>query len=289
MSSAAVLEDAVRGAYRAAESSVAQGIHDGALLRGEVLARWQELVGTGDIMRALQARVGRARDRIVAAITGRPAPGEQFREALESGLATLLRSAATDAAEQSGAAWRAHPAGKALLAAATEDLTEPGPEVRERVGRLVRDWQRGVLELVREQAGDKRAMARASAYVVNATGLLVMVSVFTATAFIPTGAEIAIAGGTTVAAQKVLEAIFGDQAVRSLAERARTDLLARVHEFLDEESARYRAAIEGSGLDPELPERLDAVAQRVAAARVASGLAGGGEFRLPTPEGADQS
>ena len=31
---------------------------------------------TGDIMRALQARVGKLRDRAVAAITGRPAPGE---------------------------------------------------------------------------------------------------------------------------------------------------------------------------------------------------------------------
>ena len=52
-----------------------------------------------------------------------------------------------------------------------------------------------------------------------------MVSVFAATAFIPTGLEIAVAGGTTVAAQKVLEAIFGDQAVRTLAEQARADLL----------------------------------------------------------------
>jgi hypothetical protein len=286
LSSAAVLEDSVRAAYRAAESSVVQGIHDGALLRGEVLARWQELVGTGDIMRALQARVGRARDWIIAAITGRPAPGQQFREALESGLATLLRSAATDAAEQAGAAWRAHPAGKALLlAAAPDDLTQPGPELGERIGRLVREWQRGVLELVREQAGDKRAVARASAYVVNATGLLVMVTVFTATAFIPTGAEIAIAGGTTVAAQKVLEAIFGDQAVRRLAEQARTNLLERVHALLDEESARYRTAIEASGIDPELADRLDAAAQRVLEARASAGL-GTGDFRLPTPEGA---
>ena len=53
---------------------------------------------------------------------------------------------------------------------------------------------------------------------------------FTATAFIPTGLEVATAAGTTVAAQKVLEAIFGDQAIRALAEQARTDLLNRVHD-----------------------------------------------------------
>ena len=79
------LADAVRAAYRGAEHAVEDGMRDGVLLRGEVLARWQEFVGTGDLMRALQARVGRARDRIVAAVTGRPAPGKQLQAALESG------------------------------------------------------------------------------------------------------------------------------------------------------------------------------------------------------------
>ena len=108
--------------------------------------------------------------------------------------------------------------------------------------RLVRDWQRAVLDLVRQEAEGKLKLAKASAYAVNATGLLVMVSVFAATAFIPTGLEVAVAAGTTVAAQKVLEAIFGDQAVRSLAEQARDDLLARVRTMLDAEAERFDAA-----------------------------------------------
>jgi hypothetical protein len=271
-----VLQEVVRSAYRAGESSVAQGIHDGALLRGEVLARWQELVGTGDIMRALQARVGRVRDRLIAAITGRPAPGERFQEALGSGLVTLLRAAATDAAERAGTAWKAHPAGGALLTQAQQqahlDLTVPGPDLTERVQRLVRDWQRAVLELVRAQAGEKRTVARASAYVINGTGLLVMVAVFSATAFIPTGAEIAIAGGTTVAAQKVLEAIFGDQAVRALAEAARTDLLDRVHTLLNDEAGRYRAALDAAGVDPQAADRLRRAAMQVEFAKEQAAL-----------------
>jgi hypothetical protein len=262
-----VLRDVVHSAYRAAESSVAQGIHDGALLRGEVLARWQELVGTGDIMRALQARVGRLRDRLVAAISGRPIPGERFQDALSSGLVTLLRAAATDAAERAGTAWRAHPAGGALLDTSAGDLSAPGPDLDERTARLVRDWQRGVLDLVRREAGEKRTVARVSAYAVNATGLLVMVVVFSATAFIPTGAEVAVAGGTTIAAQKVLEAIFGDQAVRRLAEEARKDLLDRAHQLLDEEAERYFAAIRAAGVDPALADRLRAAAAEVEGAR----------------------
>ena len=39
-------------------------MRSGSLLRGEVLARWHEVVGTGDIMRALESRVGRLRDRL---------------------------------------------------------------------------------------------------------------------------------------------------------------------------------------------------------------------------------
>ena len=133
-------------------------------------------------------------------------------------------------------------------------------------------WERSVLELVRTEAGDKRALARASAYVVNATGLLVMVTVFTATAFIPTGIEIAVAGGTTVAAQKVLEAIFGDQAVRALADQARRDLLGKVNALMDEESERYYRALGATGVDPEAGDRLRDAADSVARARQDSDL-----------------
>jgi hypothetical protein len=266
------LTGSVRAAYRGGQSTVEHGVRDGALLRGEVLARWQELVGTGDMMRALQARIGRLRDRMTAAVTGRAVPGERFQAALESGLAALVRSAAADAAEQAATAWRLHPAGTVLLDSAPDDLGKPAPDLPERIERLVRDWQRGVLDLVRSEAGEKRALARASAYAVNATGLLVMISVFAATSFIPTGVEFAVAGGTSVAAQKVLEAIFGDQAVRSLAERARTDLLDRVQALYAEEAARFTAVLDAAGVDADGADRLRAAAAEVTAARLASPL-----------------
>ena len=187
---------------------------DGRLLRGEVLARWQEFVGTGEFLRTLESKVGQLRDRMVAAITGRPAPGKNLQTALESQLVTLLRGVAADAAEQAYSAWQAHPAGAALLEPA---LQQPAKDLPQRADRLVRDWQQWVLDLVRSEAGDKRSVARAGAYAVNGLGLAVMIAVFTSTAFIPTGAEVAVGAGTTVAAQKLLEAIFGDQAIRTLA------------------------------------------------------------------------
>ena len=43
-----------------------------------------------------------------------------------------------------------------------------------------------------------------------------MVVIFASTAGL-TGAEVGVAGGTAVVGQKILEAVFGDQAVRRLA------------------------------------------------------------------------
>jgi hypothetical protein len=124
-----------------------------------------------------------------------------------------------------------------------------------------------VLDLVRREAADKRFVARGAAYAVNGVGLAVMIAVFTSTAFIPTGAELAVGAGTTVAAQKVLEAIFGDQAIRTLATRAREDLLSRISVLLDAEAARYTDRTAAVGLDVEPGAALRRAADDVERAR----------------------
>jgi hypothetical protein len=204
-------------------------------------------------MRGLQTRVGRLRDRVVSALSGKPVPVEQLKSALESGVVTLIHSAAADAAERAANAWRAHPAGSALL---KPGLAEATPGIEDRADRTMRDWQRAVLELVRDESSKKLYFAKVSAYAVNGLGLCLMIAVFAATAFIPTGAEIAVAGGTTIAAQKVLEAIFGDDAVRRLAEKARQDLLSRVAVLLGQEAQRFHVVLADTAVDPEAAQRL---------------------------------
>ncbi len=261
---AKALDERVVAAYRTARRTVDEGLRDGRLLRGEVLARWQEFVGTGEFLRTLESRVGQMRDRLVAAVTGRPAPGRNLQVALESQLVTLLRGVAADAAEQAYSAWQAHPAGAALLEPA---LQQPAKDLPQRADRLVRDWQQWVLDLVRREAGDKRFVARAGAYAVNGVGLAVMIAVFTSTAFIPTGAELAVGAGTTVAAQKLLEAIFGDQAIRTLAARAREDLLERVTVLLEAEAARFTDRTAAAGLELQPGAELREAAADVERAR----------------------
>ena len=267
LDTAARLQADSRAAYAGALAEVDAGMRDGSLLRGEVLARWQEFVGTGELLRALQDTVGRLRDKLTAALTGRPAPGDEMNEALESGVVLLVVAAADRAAERAAASWRTTAAGLALLRSTPERLERSTPNLRDAVERGVRDWQSAVLDLVRREGAARRTSARIAAYGVNATGLIVMIAVFASTAFIPTGAEIGVAGGTTLLSQKVLEALFGDQAVRRLADEARTDLLDRVGVLLAGEEARYADLLAAHAPDPDDTVALDRAAAAVEAAR----------------------
>ena len=254
------LESCVSSAYEGALAQVEEAIRDGALLRGEVLARWQDVVGTGEFLRRLESRIGRVRDRVVAAVIGRPTPVDELGEALETGIATVVRAAVEEAAETSYGCWARHQAGAPLL---TDELARPAAGLAEAVERLVRDWEEFVLELVRTEGASKRSGARLASYGVNGAGLVVMLAVFSQTAGL-TGAEIAVAGGTTVASQKVLEAIFGEQAVRGLARQAREELLARVEELLHQDAVRYREVL-GSASSMVSGDQLRAAADRLAA------------------------
>ncbi|WP_370457801.1 ABC transporter [Actinoplanes sp. OR16] len=274
VTTATTLDERVEAAYRNARRTTEEGLQDGRLLRGEVLARWQEFIGTGEFFRSLESRVGHLRDRLFAAVSGRPAPGRNLQVAMESQLVTLLRGVTADAAEQSYAAWQSHPAGAALL---KPELRKPADDLPERADRLVRDWQQWVLDLVRREAADKRTVARGAAYAVNGAGLAVMIAVFTTTAFIPTGLEVAAGAGSAVAAQKVLEAVFGDQAIRTLATRARTELLARVDDLLAAEAARFTELTSTVRLEAEPGGLLRRVAAEVEAARKELALTGPGQ------------
>ena len=67
---ARVLAAAAEESFAAAHQRVADGMTDGSLLRGEVLARWQEFVGTGEFFRQVESTIGRWRDRVTAALKG---------------------------------------------------------------------------------------------------------------------------------------------------------------------------------------------------------------------------
>jgi hypothetical protein len=260
------LQAAPRGAYADALRNVGEGVQDGSLLRGEVLARWQELVGTGEFLRSVEAGVGRARDRITAFFSGKEVSSEPLEEALQTGASALITSHGQVAASTAARAWRRAPAGEPLVREHPE-LGKATPGFSEQVERLIRDWQRDILEMVREEAGGRRSTARYLAFGVNGLAVLLMIVVFSATSFIPTGAEVAIAGGSAVLAQRLLEAVFGDQAVREMSRKARVALLTRVEELYEQEMARFAAVLEEVPVPEHAITALDEAVADVESAR----------------------
>ncbi len=248
--------------YDQALADIDKGSADGTLLRGEVLARWQEFVGTGELLRGLETKVSWLRDRLVNAIKGKPQQAERVTVAVESGLQTLILEHAEAAAERTDASWRSISAGAQVLEEGGVDLSRASRDFRARAERMVRDWQVGVLDLVRSEGGDKRTTARFLAYGVNGLSVALMVVVFASTGGV-TGAEVGIAGGSAVVGQKLLEAVFGDQAVRRLAMNARKDLAVRVQALLDQERQRFLERLDAMELATDSSEQLRALARRV--------------------------
>ena len=259
--------------YDQAIADIDKGSADGTLLRGEVLARWQEFVGTGELLRNLESRVGWLRDRITNAIKGKPHQAERVTVAVESGLQTLILEHAEAAAERADASWRSVAAGAQVLEVGGADLSRAARDFRARAERMVRDWQSGVLDLVRSEGGDKRMTARFLAYGFNGLSVALMVVVFASTGGV-TGAEVGIAGGSAVVGQKLLEAVFGDQAVRRLALNARRDLAVRVEALMDQERQRFLDQLDALELPTDSSEQLRVLARKVDDLRFATARSG---------------
>jgi energy-coupling factor transporter ATP-binding protein EcfA2 len=238
------LANDVQKAYSDAADRILEATRDGALLRGEVLARWQDFVGTGEFFRTLEQNIGRARDRIGAYFRGEPAPAVKVETAIETGLQAVIVDEAANAAEDADHRWRSDPAGRQLLNA--DDLSGTSPGFAEKVAAEIRDWQGALMELIRTEGQDRRTQARWLSFGVNGLGAALMIVVFSMTAGL-TGLELGVAGGTALLGQKVLEAVFGEDAVRQLARIAREDLHLRCQSLLRDEQERFLERLENDG------------------------------------------
>ncbi|HEY7621487.1 MAG TPA: dynamin family protein [Solirubrobacteraceae bacterium] len=255
----------VETAYTGALAEIDEAIKSGTLLRGEVLGRWHEVVGTGELMRGLEAGLSRMRDRLRSLLTGASTPEAELEGAVRSSVDAVVHAAADRAAERAAAAWSDRPAGRALLERGTR-LGAASPDLLPRTADEVRAWQGEVFDMVRREAGAKRTTARVASLGVNGAGLVVMLGVFAHTGGL-TGAELVVAGGTSAAGQRVLEALLGDQAVRTLASRARETLLERTRGLLDRESTRFHALLDAVAPAPDAAARLREAVRAVEAAR----------------------
>ncbi len=262
---AAELLDDVTTELERARRRLADDLSGGTLLRDEVLDRWQELIGTGELMRALQSRLSSLRDRIAAAFTGRQRQAEDVAGELTSTIERLVVDHADALADAIHRSWLDRRAGVALV---DDDSTlrRASLDVRDQAARTVRDWQGDVLALVAERGSSKRTTARVLAGGINTVGIGLMILVFSQTGGL-TGGEVAVASGTAGLSQTLLNALFGEQAVRDLTRDARTMLLDRIGALFEADANRYRTLLWAHATPPEITDELAGAIAAVESAR----------------------
>jgi hypothetical protein len=260
--SAQRLREAADAAYDDEIRAVLAATSDGTLLRGEVLVRWQEFVGTGELLSTLEAKVGWIRDRMVNAIKGKPQQAERVNAAVAASLASLVVEHGEAAAESAAESWRGLAAGQDLLADVGEGLVRASRGLRRQADRAVNQWQEEVLELVRADGADKRTTARFLAYGVSGLGVAVMVVVLAGQEQAG-DAEGGISAGSAQLGRTLLDAVLGAEAVRSLLDEARRRLESTMRALLDEERHRYLDLLASLGIDPDTADVLRNAARAV--------------------------
>ncbi|TLK48811.1 ABC transporter [Glutamicibacter sp. V16R2B1] len=235
------LQEYVGERFALALERTQDSLHDGSLLRGEILARWQDFAGAGELMRGLEGTVGRVRDRVTGFFTGRPPTPKKVESAIETGLHLVLVNEITKACQDVDRRWVDSALGTELLL--DIDSPRPSADLPEDAAQTIRDWQRDVLDMIRKEGAGKRKTARIAAFGVNGLAVALMVLVFASTAGL-TGLEVGIAGGSAVVGQKLLEAIFGEDAVRRMSQRASVLLQEHCRALIERYEGNYTRATE---------------------------------------------
>ncbi|HEX4660023.1 MAG TPA: GTPase [Streptosporangiaceae bacterium] len=293
----AELRTQVGTSYAAALAEFDEATRNGSLLRGEILARWQDFTGTGDLLRMLQVRrggrpAGRPRKRRI------PARARALNEALRGGLETLVAALADRAAEETVARWQQGPAGDALVSAfaeaaarrpegsgfplveeldfippasavtppedtGTAALARSSPGLAARSARVISAWQDHVMQLVRDQDVTKRSVARVVSFDEESLALVLTIGMLG----YGTG-EAAVTEAASAVPQRLLTSLFGAGPLRDLGARARTDLHDKVSLLFDEEIQRFADVISATGAPIETAAvQLDQAVRALEAAR----------------------
>ncbi|MFC6930425.1 hypothetical protein ACFQHO_08845 [Actinomadura yumaensis] len=245
------LAQRVESSYSTALAELDEATRNGSLLRGEVLARWQDFAGTGDLLRALhvqRARRGRAANRRRRS----PARVRALKAALRSGLESLIMASAEHAAEQVIARWREHPAGGQVLSGPAAALGHASPELSRRVTRAVSAWQDHVQELIRTEGVTKRSVAKLVSFDTEAVSLVLTVGLLGYGT-----SDVNVESGNSAVPQRLLKALFGAESLRGMGAKARADLRSRIGMLFDEEAIRFGQALDAAGIpDETVPVQL---------------------------------
>ncbi|MFC3978547.1 GTPase [Streptosporangium jomthongense] len=232
----------VEAAYSGALAEIEETTGNGTLLRGEVLARWQDFAGSGDLMRTLHLR----RPGRFAGKASQQAPERlsALKSALRAGLESVVVSAAQRAAEEAVTRWLSRSgAGESL--AATAGLGDVSDDFSRRAGKAVSGWQDHIIELIRTEGVTKRAVAKLVSFDVESLAVIFVIGL------LGYGSAEAEGAGTGGLPQRLVHALLGAESLRTIGAKARSDLRARIATLFDDETSRYFQVLDGAGVPDE--------------------------------------
>ncbi|WP_184079863.1 GTPase [Nocardiopsis mwathae] len=239
-----VLEKSAATAYDTAVAEVTRSVQDGSLLRGNLLARWQDIAASGELARTMRLR-GKRRATTSEQAAERV---KALQGAVRDSLQALILSSAGRAAEQVAERWEEVPGAAAMADAARGEAA--GGELARRTREEITGWQQRVAELVAADGATKRSVARFVTFDATAFTLVLIVDLLGYAAVEPTTPR--SAGPTP---QRLLKGLFGAESLRNIGTMARDDLQRCVTELLNTERARFLDALSAAGL----PQEADAV------------------------------
>ena len=224
--------------YDAELAALLEELRGGTFLRTEVLRHWESYVKADQITRFFSRGLGRIRGTIVAVVRGMPeAPVGVVEKEVTSDVIAVAVSRATEAGRRV-ASELASREGPAAQLARDPSLWSASPDLASRIQPRLRDWVASIATDVQARGAGKRDLAFGISLGVNALTVAAMVGVFAHTAGV-TGTELGIVAATGFINQKLMQAIFGEAAMREMIANARERLETLLREEFATERARY--------------------------------------------------
>ena len=224
--------------YDAELAALFEELRGGTFLRTEVLRHWESYVKADQITRFFSRGLGRIRGTIVAAIRGMPeAPVGVVEKEVTSDVVAVAVGRATEAARRVASEWSSR-AGPADQLARDPSLWSASPDLATRIRPRLHEWVASIATDVQARGAGKRDLAFGVSLGVNALAVAAMVGVFAHTAGV-TGTELGIVAATGFLNQKLLQAIFGEAAMREMIAGARERLEALLKDEFAKERGRY--------------------------------------------------
>jgi len=224
--------------YDAELAALFEELRGGTFLRTEVLRHWESYVKADQITRFFSRGLGRIRGTILAAIRGMPeAPVGVVEKEVTSDVVAVAVSRASEAARRVASEWSTR-TGPTEHLARDASLWSASPDLAERIRPRLHEWVASIATDVQARGAGKRDLAFGVSLGVNALAVAAMVGVFAHTAGV-TGTEIGIVAATGFLNQKLLQAIFGEAAMREMIANARERLEALLRDEFSKERRRY--------------------------------------------------